>query len=67
MVEGIRKRLMWRSKHTAIHTHGTDTNEAVRDIVRRWREQAGGGPRWVLVSKLLDELEQAVSVHTVET
>jgi low affinity Fe/Cu permease len=45
------------SKHTATHTYGTDTNEAVRDIVRHWREKAGGGPRWVHVSKLLDELE----------
>ena len=55
------------SKHTATYTHGTDTNKAVRDIVRRWREKAGGGPRWVHVSKLLDELEQAVSAHAVET
>ncbi len=45
------------------HTHGTDTNEAVRDIVRRWREKARRGPRWVHVSELLDELEQAVSVR----
>jgi gas vesicle protein len=45
------------------HTHGTDTNEAVRDIVRRWREKARRGPRWVHVSELLDELERAVSVR----
>jgi paraquat-inducible protein B len=45
------------------HPHGTDTNEAVRDIVRRWREKAKRGPRWVHVSELLDELEQAVSVR----
>jgi hypothetical protein len=25
------------------HTHGTDTNEAVWDIVRRWREKARRG------------------------
>src|SRR5207248_1144200 len=40
------------------HTHGMDTNEAVRDIVRRWREKARRGPRWVHVSELLDELER---------
>jgi hypothetical protein len=47
------------------HTHGTDTNEAeaVRDIVRSWREKARRGPRWVHVSELLDELERAVSVR----
>ena len=43
------------------HTHGTDTNEAVRDIVRRWREKARRGPRWVHVSELLDELERVIS------
>jgi hypothetical protein len=43
------------------HTHGMDNNEAVRDIVRRWREKARRGPRWVHVLELLDELERAVS------
>jgi paraquat-inducible protein B len=47
------------------HTHGTDTNEAVRDIVRRWREKARRGPRWVHVSELLDELERVVSTKEV--
>ena len=47
------------------HTHGTDTNEAVRDIVRRWREKAKRGPRWVHVSELLDELERVVSTKEV--
>jgi paraquat-inducible protein B len=47
------------------HTHGTDTNEAVRDIVRRWREKARRGPRWVHVSELLDELERVASTKEV--
>jgi hypothetical protein len=47
------------------HTHGTDTNEAVWDIVRRWREKARRGPRWVHVSELLDELERVVSTKEV--
>ena len=47
------------------HTHGTDTNEAVRDIVRRWREKARRGPRWVHVSELLNELERVASTKEV--
>ncbi len=52
---------------TVTHTHVTDTvtdtHEAVRAIMRRWREKAGHGPRWVHVCELLGELEQAVSAH----